>query len=128
MFKDFKAGLIFELECSGISNHHYKQLMTKEALDSKLDSWIAASAKGSGKRYYSKIHPELDEELEYTIRRATIVGGKPVAYEKKFLTESLGAQISKSKSDDLHKLTMLLDRFDAEYQSVLDKKSANPLG
>ena len=72
------------------TNHHQqKQPMTKEALDSKLESWIAASPKGSGKRYYSKLHPELDDELEYTIRRATIVGGKPVAFEKKFLTESL---------------------------------------
>jgi hypothetical protein len=96
--------------------------MTKEALDSKLDSWIAASPKGSGKRYYSKIHPELDEELEYRIRRATIVGGKPVAYEKKFLTDSLGDQIAKKGGDDLHKLTMLLDRFDEEYQAILDKK------
>jgi hypothetical protein len=97
--------------------------MTKEALDSKLESWIAASPKGSGKRYYSKLHPELDDELEYTIRRATIVGGKPVSYEKKFLTDSLSDQIAK-KGDDLHKLTMLLDRFDDEYQAVIDKKAA----
>lgn len=97
--------------------------MTKEALDSKLDSWIAASPKGSGKRYYSKLHPELDDELEYTIRRATIVGGKPLAYEKKFLTDSLSDQTAK-KGDDLHKLTMLLDRFDADYQSILDKKTS----
>lgn len=97
--------------------------MTKEALDSKIDSWVAASPKGSGKRYYSKIHPQLDDELEYTIRRATIVGGKPVVYEKKYLTDSLGDQIAK-KGDDLHKLTMLLDRFDDEYQSILDKKAA----
>ena len=99
--------------------------MTKEALDSKLDSWIAASPKGSGKRYYSKLHPELDEELEYTIRRATIVGGKPLSYKKKFLTDSLSEQIAK-KGDDLHKLTMLLDRFDTEYQLFLDKKSGRP--
>lgn len=98
--------------------------MTKEALDSKLDSWIAASPKGSGKRYYSKLHPELDDELEYTIRRATIIGGKPLSYEKKFLTDTLSDQIAKNKGDDLHKLTMLLDRFDAEYQSILDKKTA----
>ena len=96
--------------------------MTKEALDSKLESWIAGSPKGSGKRYYSKLHPELDDELEYTIRRATIVGGKPLAYEKKFLTNSLSGQIA-NKVDDLHKLTMLLDRFDDEYQSLLDKKA-----
>lgn len=99
--------------------------MTKEALDSKLDSWIAASPKGSGKRYYSKLHPELDDELEYTIRRATIVGGKPIAFEKKFLTESLGDKIAKSGVDDLHKLTILLDRFDADYETILDKKAAN---
>lgn len=97
--------------------------MTKEALDSKLDSWIAASPKGSGKRYYSKLHPELDDELEYTIRRATIVGGKPLAHEKKFLTDSLSNQVTKN-GDDLHKLTMLLDRFDDEYQSILDTKAA----
>lgn len=97
--------------------------MTKEALDSKLESWIAASPKGSGKRYYSKLHPELDDELEYTIRRATIVGGRPLAYEKKFLTSSLSNQVAKN-GDDLHKLTMLLDRFDDEYQSILEAKAA----
>lgn len=97
--------------------------MTKEALDSKLDSWIAASPKGSGKRYYSKLHPELDDELEYTIRRTTIVGGKPVSHEKKFLTDSLSDQIVKNNSDDLHRLTMLLYRFDDEYQLVLDKRA-----
>ena len=98
--------------------------MTKEVLDSKLDSWVAASPKGSGKRYYSKLHPEFDEELEYTIRRATIVSGKPVAYEKKFLTDSLSDQIAKKSGDDLHKLTMLLDKFDDEYQAIIDKKHA----
>jgi hypothetical protein len=97
--------------------------MAKEALDNKLDSWIAASPKGSGKRYYSKIHPELDDELEYTIRRASIINGKPLAHEKKFLTDTLSDQVSKNKGDDLHKLTMLLDRFDNEYQGILDRKT-----
>ena len=98
--------------------------MTKEELDKQLESWIAASAKGSGKRYYIKLHPVLDDELEYTIRRATIVGGKPLAYEKKFLTESLGGQTDKKAGNDLHKLTVLLDKFDAEYQAILDEKTA----
>jgi len=97
--------------------------MTKEELDRQLESWVAASAKGSGKRYYTKLHPELDEELEYTIRRATIVGGKPVALEKKFLTSSLGGQETKKAGNDLHKLTVVLDKFDAEYQAILEKKS-----
>lgn len=81
---------------------------------------MSASPKGSGKRYYSKLHPELDDELEYTIRRTTIIGGKPLAYEKKFLTDTLGKE---KKGDDLHKLTILLDRFDDEYQSMLDTKA-----
>ena len=38
--------------------------MTKEELDKQLDSWVADSEQGSGKRYYSKLHPEMDEELE----------------------------------------------------------------
>ena len=97
--------------------------MTKEELDKQLESWVASSAKGSGKRYYSKLHPELDDELEYTIRRATIVGGKPVAHEKKFLTDSLSGQTTKKAGNDLHKLTVLLDKFDAEYQSILEKKA-----
>jgi hypothetical protein len=96
--------------------------MTKEELDKQLESWVAASIKGSGKRYYSKLHPELDDELEYTIRRATIVGGKPVSHEKKFLTSSLSGQAAKKAGNDLHKLTVLLDKFDAEYQAILDEK------
>jgi len=101
--------------------------MTKEELDKQLESWVAASSKGSGKRYYSKMHPELDDELEYTIRRATIVGGKPVTYERKFLTDSLGTQTAKKAGNDLYKLTVLLDKFDNEYQSILDKKAGKPL-
>ncbi|EDM34748.1 hypothetical protein PBAL39_14364 [Pedobacter sp. BAL39] len=95
--------------------------MTKEILDSKLDSWIAASPKGSGKRYYSKPHPELDDELEYTIRRATIIKGKPVPHEKKLLTASLSDPLNESNSD-LDKMTALLEDFDSEYQLILDKK------
>ena len=98
--------------------------MTKEEMDKQLDSWVADSEQGSGKRYYSKLHPEMDEELEYTIRRATIIGGKPVALEKKFLTNSLSGQATKKAGNDLHKLTVLLDKFDAEYQVILDKKAA----
>ena len=96
--------------------------MIKEELDKQLESWVAASAKGSGKRFYSKLHPELDDELEYTIRRATIIAGKPVGHEKKFLTTSLGAQIGKKAGNDLHRLTVLLDKFDVEYQSILEEK------
>lgn len=91
---DSKVGLIFEWECAGKQAFNGNpQRMTKEVLDNKLESWIAASPKGSGKRYYSKLHPELDDELEYTIRRATIVRGKPVTYEKKFLTDTLSDQV-----------------------------------
>jgi len=95
--------------------------MTKELLDSKLESWIAASPKGSGKRYYSKPHPELDDELEYTIRRATIIKGKPVPHEKKLLTDSLSDPLTDNNSD-LDRMTALLEEFDVEYQSILDKK------
>ena len=98
--------------------------MTKEALDSKLESWIAASPKGSGKRYYSKPHPEIDGELEYTIRRAVIISGKPIAHEQKLLTESLTDQLTKDNKSDLTKLAALLDNFDNEYQNALDKKAA----
>ena len=42
----------------------------------------------SGKIYYSKLHLELDDELEYTIQRSTMGDGKPVAYERKLLTDS----------------------------------------
>jgi DNA-binding GntR family transcriptional regulator len=97
--------------------------MKKEELHKQLESWVASSAKGSGKRYYSKMHPELDDELEFTIRRATIVDGKPVSLEKKFLTASLGSQTEKKAVNDLHKLTVLLDKFDAEYQAILEQKT-----
>lgn len=96
--------------------------MTKEELDSKLDRWKATSPKGSGKRYYSKPHPELDGELEYTIRRATIINSKPVAHEKKLLIDSLTDQLAKNNNSDLDKLTSLLESFDTEYQTILDKK------
>ena len=99
--------------------------MTKSEIDYTIDQWVLKLPVGSGRRYYSKLSPESDDELQYIIRQTAIVNGLPLAHQREFITQTLSAPAATKTTDgDFHRLSLLLESFDKEFQEKLDLKKA----